>query len=40
MTDDAAVITDTLERVTERIGDPTPLIFERLFAEIPEVEVL
>jgi hemoglobin-like flavoprotein len=40
MTDDAVVITDTLERVTERIGDPTPLIFERLFAEMPEVEAL
>jgi hemoglobin-like flavoprotein len=40
MTGDAAVITDTLERVTERIGDPTPLIFERLFSEMPEVEAL
>src|SRR5450755_2791774 len=40
MTDDASIITDTLERVAERIGDPMPLIFERLFAEIPEAEAL
>ena len=40
MTNDSIVITETLERVTERIGDPTPLIFERLFAAMPEVEAL
>jgi hemoglobin-like flavoprotein len=40
MSDEAAVITDTLDRVAERVGDPTPLIFERLFAEMPEVEAL
>ena len=40
MSDDASVITDTLDRVAERVGDPTPLIFERLFADIPEVEAL
>jgi len=40
MRDDAAVITDTLERVAERVGDPIPLIFERLFAELPEAEAL
>ncbi len=40
MSDDAAIITETLERVAERVGDPTPLIFERLFAEIPEAEAL
>jgi hemoglobin-like flavoprotein len=40
MSDDAAVITDTLERVAERVGDPIPLIFERLFAELPEAEAL
>jgi hemoglobin-like flavoprotein len=40
MNDDAAVITDTLERVADRVGDPMPLIFERLFAEIPEAEAL
>ena len=40
MTDDATVITETMERVAERVGDPIPLIFERLFAEMPEVEAL
>jgi len=40
MSDDAATIADTLERVAERVGDPTPLIFERLFAEMPEAEAL
>ena len=37
---DAAIITQTLERVAERVGDPTPLVFERLFRESPEVEAL
>src|SRR5665213_2772 len=36
----AAVITETLERVAERVGDPMPMIFERLFAEMPEAEPL
>ena len=40
MSDDAAIITATLELVSERVGDPTPLIFERLFAEIPQAEAL
>lgn len=40
MSDEAAIITETLDRVAERVGDPMPLIFERLFAEIPEVEAL
>jgi hemoglobin-like flavoprotein len=40
MSDDAAIITETMERVAERVGDPTPLIFHRLFAEIPEAEAL
>jgi len=40
MTDDATIITETLARVTERISDPTPLVFERLFAEMPEAEAL
>jgi hemoglobin-like flavoprotein len=40
MSDDATVITATLDRVAERVGDPTPLIFERLFAELPEAEAL
>jgi hypothetical protein len=37
---DAAIITQTLERVAERVGDPTPLVFEGLFRESPEVEAL
>jgi hypothetical protein len=40
MSDEAAVISETLERVAERVGDPTPLIFERLFAELPDAEAL
>jgi hemoglobin-like flavoprotein len=40
MDNDAAIITETMERVAERVGDPMKLIFERLFAEIPEAEPL
>src|ERR1700710_3071293 len=40
MADDGAVITDTLERVAERVGDPMPLVFQRLFRETPELEAL
>jgi hemoglobin-like flavoprotein len=40
MADDAAIITATLERVAERVGDPTPFVFRRLFAETPELEQL
>jgi hemoglobin-like flavoprotein len=40
VSEDAAIITETMERVAERVGDPAPLIFERLFAEIPEAEAL
>ncbi len=40
MSDDAAIIVETLERVSARVGDPMALIFERLFAEMPEVEAL
>jgi hemoglobin-like flavoprotein len=40
MIDDAAIISETLERVAERVGDPAPLVFRRLFAESPEVEDL
>ncbi len=40
MTDDAAVIAETLERVAERVGDPIPLVFRRLFQEQPELEAL
>jgi hemoglobin-like flavoprotein len=40
MADDAAIITATLERVAERVGDPMPFVFRRLFAETPELEQL
>ena len=40
MSDDAAIIVETMERVSARAGDPMPLVFERLFAEMPEVEAL
>jgi hypothetical protein len=40
MTMRAAVITETLERVAERVGDPIPLVFQRLFKETPELEDL
>jgi hemoglobin-like flavoprotein len=37
---DAELILSTLERVAERVGDPTPLIYQRLFAAHPELERL
>ncbi len=40
MGDDAAIINETLERVAERVGDPTPLVFARLFADSPETQAL
>lgn len=40
MSNEADIITHTLERVAERVGDPAPLIFDRLFAEMPEAEAL
>jgi hemoglobin-like flavoprotein len=40
MIDDVAIITETLERVAERVGDPTSLVFGRLFKESPELEDL
>jgi len=40
MTDDAAVITATLEQVAERVGDATPLVFRRLFQDHPSLEEL
>jgi len=40
VSEDAAIITETMERVAERVGDPAPLIFQRLFAEVPEAEAL
>ncbi len=40
MTADATIISDTLDQVAARVGDPTPLVFERLFRDHPEVEAL
>lgn len=37
---DAAFITETLERVVDRVGDPTPLVYERLFKAQPEMEAM
>jgi hemoglobin-like flavoprotein len=40
MSDDAAIITATLDRVVERVGDPVPVVFAHLFRETPEIEAL
>jgi hemoglobin-like flavoprotein len=40
MSEEAAIITETLERVAERVGDPTPYVFRRLYDEKPEIEAL
>jgi len=40
MNTDTAIITETLERVAERVGDPMPLVFKRLFADAPDTEPL
>jgi hemoglobin-like flavoprotein len=40
MTNDAAIITETLDRVVQHVGDPMPRVFERLFRETPEIEAL
>jgi hemoglobin-like flavoprotein len=40
LTDDAAIVTDTLEKVSQKVGDPTSYVFARLFREIPETEAL
>lgn len=37
---DAAIITETLERVAERRGDPTSDVYARLFDSHPELERL
>jgi hemoglobin-like flavoprotein len=36
----AAVIEESLERLAERAGDPTPAVYARLFARYPEMEAL
>ena len=38
MNDEATVIERSLEQLAERIGDPAPQIYARLFAEFPESE--
>ncbi len=37
---DANVIIETLEEVGETCPDPTPLVYDRLFAQRPDLEVL
>lgn len=37
---DAALIVESMERVSGRCGDPTPLVYARLFARQPEMEAL
>ncbi len=37
---DADIILATLDEVTGRVGDPTPQVYERLFAEHPDLEPL
>ncbi len=38
--DDAACLDHTLALVAQQVGDPAPLVFARLFAEAPELQVL
>ena len=38
--DDAALIEASLELVAERLGDPAPLVYARLFDGEPELEAL
>ncbi|MFL5287750.1 MAG: hypothetical protein ACJ8AW_43970 [Rhodopila sp.] len=40
MNNDVIVITDTLNRVAARAGDPASLVFKRLFVGHPEAEDL
>ena len=40
MTDDVALIEASLILVAERLGDPAPLVYARLFAAFPELEAL
>jgi len=39
-TDDASIVSATLEKISQRVGDPTPLVFQRLFQDMPETEAL
>ena len=40
MTTQADAITESLEALAEAVGDPTSLVYGRLFADTPEMEVL
>jgi hemoglobin-like flavoprotein len=37
---DAEWLEQTLERVVERVGDPVPLVYERLFGSAPELRAM
>jgi len=37
---DADLITESLDRVAERCADPTPLVYERLFSQNPDMRDL
>ncbi|MGX1199182.1 globin domain-containing protein [Parvibaculum sp. MBR-TMA-1.3b-4.2] len=37
---DADIISQSIERVAELAGDPTPLVYEKLFAQQPEMKPL
>jgi hypothetical protein len=37
---DGAAITESLEQLAESAGDPTGLVYDRLFAESPQLEAL
>ena len=32
------IVTQSLERLAERVGDPTPQVYQRLFARLPHAE--
>lgn len=40
MSDLDSVIMDSLERLAEKAGDPTPAVYDRLFARYPEMRDL
>ncbi len=40
MSGNATIIADTLDQVAAAVGDPTPLVFRRLFETNPDVEAL
>ena len=40
MPNSAEIVAASLERLAERIGDPTPRVYARLFAAHPEMEAL